>query len=315
VIDLERVATFLAVAKYGGFREAARHTGLSQPAVTQHVKRLEQSLKVPLINRSNAGSTLTAQGRSFLPYAERLLSICSRARAAFEKNSVVVGASSNTGIYLLQPHLKAFKEASRHAVEVSIGDNNRIAGKLKSFEIDVAVMEWWDHSPGFVAEVWRSEELVLIVPPGHPWAGRQSMPRDWLKGLSMLGGESGTGTGRLLRQFLGEDVSTVGTSMQLGSTEAVKHAVHAGLGVSLVMLAAVERELHSGWLHAVRIEGEPPRKEIYLIRRESEAHDGPALQFAQFLLGRARNGAGSHAREVSRQSDRLRSSHEPDRER
>ncbi len=295
MIDLERVATFLAVAKYGGFREAAKHTGLSQPAVTQHVKHLEQSLNAPLINRSNAGSTLTPQGRIFLPYAERLLSICSRARAALEKNSVAVGASSNTGIYLLQPHLKAYKEAARHAVDVSIGDNNRIAGKLKSFEIDVAVMEWWDHSAGFVAEVWRSEELVLIVPPEHPWAGRNSIPRHWLKGLSMLGGERGTGTGRLLQQYFGEDVSAMGISMQLGSTEAVKHAVHAGLGISLVMAAAVERELRSGWLHAVRIEDEPPRKEIYLIRRESEAHDGPALQFAEFLLGRVWNGASSYA--------------------
>ena len=301
MIDLERVATFLAVAKYGGFREAAKHTGLSQPAVTQHVKRLEQSLNVSLISRSNAGSSLTPQGKSFLPYAERLLSMCSRARAALEKNSLAVGASANTGIYLFQPYLKAYKEAARHEVDVSIGDNSHIIGKLRNFEIEVAVMEWWDHSPGFVAEVWRTEELVLIVPPGHPWAGRYSIPRHWLKGLSMLGGESGTGTGRLLRQYLGEGVSTLAISMQLGSTEAVKHAVHAGLGISLVMAAAVERELRSGWLHAVRIEDEPPRKEIYLIRRESEAHDVPALQFAEFLLGRVWNGAGSYAEKAGLQ--------------
>lgn len=293
MIDLERVATFLAVAKYGGFREAARHTGLSQPAVTQHVKRLEQSLNVPLISRSNAGSTLTVQGRSFLPYAERLLSICSRARAAFEKDSIVVGASSNTGIYLLQPYLKAYKETARHAVDLRIGDNNHIAGKLKSYEIDVAVMEWWDHTPGFVAQVWRRDELVLIVPPEHAWAGRDSIPRDWLKGLHMLGGERGTGTGRLLQQYLGDEASTIGISMQLGSTEAVKHAVNAGLGLSLVMAATVEREVRSGWLHALRIDGEPPHKDLYLIRRDSEAQDGPALQFAQFLLGSADDVAGS----------------------
>jgi molybdate transport repressor ModE-like protein len=283
VIDLERVATFLAVARYGGFREAAKHTGLSQPAVTQHVKRLEQSLNVSLIDRSNAGSTLTAQGRTFLPYAEHLLNICNRARTAFEKNSIVVGASSNTGIYLLQPYLKAYKEASLHALDVVIGDNNCVAGKLKGFEIDVAVMEWWDHSPGFVAEVWRSEELVLIVPPQHPWAGLNSIPRHWLRGLTMLGGESGTGTSRLLQQYLGEDASTMGVSMQLGSTEAVKHAVHAGLGISLVMAAAVERERRDGWLSVIPIDEEPPRKEIYLIRRESEAHDGRAVRFTEFL--------------------------------
>jgi DNA-binding transcriptional LysR family regulator len=283
VIDLERVATFLAVARYGGFREAAKHTGLSQPAVTQHIKRLEQSLNVNLIDRSNAGSTLTAEGRTFLPFAEHLLCICSRVRAVFERSSIAVGASSNTGTYLLQPYLKAYKETSQHALDVVIGDNTRIAEKLKGFEIDVAVMEWWDHSPGFVVEVWRREELVLIVPLQHPWAGLNSIPRHWLKDLTFLGGERGTGTGRLLQQYPGEDASAISVSMQLGSTEAVKHAVHAGLGISLVMAAAVERERRNGWLHAIPIEDEPPRKEIYLIRREGEQHDGPAVQFMDFL--------------------------------
>lgn len=283
MIDLERVATFLAVARYGGFREAAKRMGLSQSAVTQHVKRLEQSLNVILIDRSNAGSTLTTHGRTFLPYAEHLLRISDRARAAFEKNSIVVGASSNTGIYLLQPCLKAYKEATGHVLDVIISNNHSIAEKLKELEIDVAVMEWWDQSPGFVAEVWRSEELVLIVPSQHPWAGLARIPRDWLKGLAMLGGESGTGTGRLLQRYLGEDASAMPVSMQLGSTEAVKHAVHAGLGVSLVMAAAVEREVRDGSLRAIRIGDEPPRKEIYLVRRKDERQEGAAVRFLEFL--------------------------------
>jgi DNA-binding transcriptional LysR family regulator len=283
VIDLERVATFLAVVRCGGFREAARHTGLSQPAVTQHIKRLEQALNVNLIDRRNARSTLTPEGRSFLPYAEHLLGTWNRACAAFEKNSISVGASSNIGTYLLQPWLKAYEEASPHKLDQVIGDNIHIAEKLKGFEIDVAVMEWWDHSPGFVADVWRSEELLVIVPLQHPWAERRSIPRHWLKGLTFLGGERGTGTGRLLQQYLGDDASTVNVSMQLGSTEAVKHAVHAGLGISLVMAAAVEQELRNGWLRGVSVEDAPPRKEIYLIRREGEPHDGPAARLINFL--------------------------------
>lgn len=284
MIDLERVATFLAVVEYGGFREAARHTGRSQPAVTQHIKRLEQSLNVHLIDRSNACSTLTPEGRTFLPYAQQLLSVCSRARAAFEKRVLALGASTNSGTYLLQPYLKAYKEASPRVLDLVIDDNLCIAEKLKSFEIDVAVMEWWDDSPGFVADLWRREELLLIVPPGHPWAMLDSIPRDRLKGLAMLGGERGTGTGRLLQQYLGADAA-LGVSMQLGSTEAVKHAVHAGLGVSLVMAAAVEQEVRTGWLRAVRIQGAPVYKDIYLIRRENEPQDGAARHLIDFVRG------------------------------
>ena len=286
MIHLERVVTFLALAASGGFREAAKRTGLSQPTVTQHLKRLEQALNVNLIDRNNAGSTLTPEGRAFLPYAENLVRTYDRAKALFERNSIVIGASSNIGIYLLQPYLKAYKEVSAHKLELIIDDNPAIVDKLERFEIDVAIMEWWDQRPGFSATLWRQEELVIIVPKDHPWAGMRSIPRTWLKGQNLLGGEAGTGTGRLLREFLGKDASTIGVSMQLGSTEAVKNAVRAGLGISLVMAAAIEHESRNGKLCAISIEEMQPRKNIYVIRRESGAHETPALEFMNFLLYR-----------------------------
>lgn len=285
MIKLGSVATFLAVARCGGFREAAKNTGLSQPAVTQHVKRLEQSLNVNLIARNNAGSTLTPEGHVFLPYAENMIRTYELASTLFKKTSVVIGASSNTGIYLLQPYLKAYTDVSPHKLEVIIGTNTVIADKLQNFEIDVAIMEWWDNRPGFVATIWRREDLVLIVPPHHPWACMCNIPRDWLKGQDLLGGEAGSGTGHLLQQYFGDDASTIGVSMQLGSTEAVKHAVQAGLGISLVMAAAVTHEVRNGQLHAIPISGEPIQKALYVVRRDGGGlHDGPAAQFADFLL-------------------------------
>lgn len=287
MINLERVATFLEVAACGSFRGAAKNTGLSQPAVTQHVKWLEQSLNVNLIARNNAGSTLTPEGRAFLPYAENLVKISNRASSLFKKNSVVIGASSNTGIYLLQPYLKAYKDASPHNLKVTIGINTVIADKLQNFEIDVAIMEWWDNRPGFIATDWRHEEMVVIVPPHHPWANMSSIPRDWLKGQDLLGGETGSGTGHLLQHYFGNDASTISVSMQLGSTEAVKHAVQAGLGISLVMAAAVINEVRSGLLYAIPIAGDPLQKTLHIIRRDSGILDSPALQFTDFLLNQS----------------------------
>ncbi|WP_334188322.1 LysR family transcriptional regulator [Noviherbaspirillum sp.] len=283
MIHLDRIVTFLAVAAHGGFREAAKHTGLSQPAVTQHIKRLEQALKIELIDRSNTGSTLTAAGRTFLPYAENLVHTWHRACGLFAKESIVVGASSNTGIYLLQPYLKAYRDTTQEKLDVVIGDNREIADKLQRCEIDVAVMEWWDDRPGFVAGIWRREELVLIVPPQHEWAALPGISPERLRGLSFLGGEPGTGTGRRLQQCLGDVAHTIGVAMQLGSTEAVKHAVHAGLGMSLVMASAVEKEHRDGWLHAIPIDGKPLHKEIFVMRRADGFSDAPAVRFVDFL--------------------------------
>lgn len=110
MIDLERVATFIAVVKCGGFREAAKQTGLSQPTVTQHIKRLEQSLQARLIDRATMPQSLTLEGKIFFPYAEQLLRTSHKATAALHNKSLVVGASSNIGIYLLQPYIKALQD-------------------------------------------------------------------------------------------------------------------------------------------------------------------------------------------------------------
>lgn len=235
MIDLVRLKTFLCVAKYGGFRQAAQHAGLSQSAVTQHVKYLEQLLQTVLFDRSNVRCTLTVQGEAFVPYAEHLIRTAESASNLFRKQSLIIGASSNIGIYLLPSYLKAFQDQFSIETDLVIDRNAVIAEKLENYEIDLAVMEWWDNRPGFHARVWRSEELVLIVPPNHLWAKEKSIQRYQLVGVELLGGEVGTGTRRILEQYLGDDATSLRISMQLGSTEAVKRAVSAGLGVSLVL--------------------------------------------------------------------------------
>lgn len=284
MIDLDSVATFLAVAEAGGFREAAKASGLSQSTVTQHVKRLERSLHTVLIERSHAGCTLTPHGAQFLPYAQQLLRTARRARALFDPDLLSVGASSNIGIYLLPPYLKAWRDQSTDRLDVAIGKNTEIVDKLENFEIDVAVMEWWDGRPGFTAQLWRREALSVIVPPDHPWAERASIPAPWLHGQTLLGGESGTGTGRLLQQAFGADAKSLQTGMQLGSTEAVKRAVHAGLGISLVMTCSVAQERRDGRLAVLAIEGIAPVKELFVVTRSNLAPQAPARRFAGMLL-------------------------------
>lgn len=286
MIDLECVATFLAVVRHGGFRDASHYTGLSQPTVSQHIRRLERSLNASLIQRSNAGCTLTHKGELFLPYAQQLMRIHERVEASFIQDELVVGASSNTGIYLLQPYLKAFRDEHPESLKLVIGSNADMINRLENHEIDVAVLEWWNNQPGFQASLWRSEELVTIVPVNHPWAERSSIPKEWLNGQALIGGEAGTGTGRLLREYWGEDADTISVSMQLGSTEAVKHAVQAGMGMSLVMVSSVENEVRNKELAALHIEGLAPSKKLYMVRREDAAMNNLVSRFIEFILKR-----------------------------
>jgi DNA-binding transcriptional LysR family regulator len=283
VIDLEKLETFLTVAKHGGFREAAKHRGLSQSAVTQHIKQLERSLDVILIDRSNVSSKLTAEGNALLPYAQTLIDVSAKAMGLFKETSFTVGASSNVGIYYLQPILTDFQAQSGIRTNVVIADNVSIADKLQTLEIDVAVMEWWDDRTGFTSTIWRSEELVLIVPTTHPWALRSHITLDELDGVELIGGEKGTGTGRIIEKAFGDRLRPVNVSMQLGSTEAVKHAVKAGAGISLVLAGTVRDEILNRQLCTVRIAGKALQKNIHIIHRNCPSGVSSKRQFTDFL--------------------------------
>ncbi|MEJ2590324.1 MAG: LysR family transcriptional regulator [Candidatus Thiodiazotropha sp.] len=280
------MATFLALVRSGNFRAAAVERSLTQGAVSQHLKKLESLLGAPLVVRTQRGCVPTPEGERLLPHAESLLRVNGRALASVRRPSVAVGASSNIGIYLLQPYIKAFIDDAQAGCEVDlqIHRNPLVAGKLERGEIDVAVMEWWDQRAGCTAALWRREELVVIVPPDHAWAGMSAVPAELLRDAPMLGGESGTGTGRLLVHYFGDLADGMKTRMNLGSTEAVKQWVRAGLGISLVLAGTVERERQDGTLCAIPLAGEPLRKTLYVVWRDTQPPHSPGRRFAQRLL-------------------------------
>jgi DNA-binding transcriptional LysR family regulator len=287
-MNFEHVETFLAVVKAGSFREAAKQLGISQPAVSQHIKKLEAYLNTQLIIRDRKGHQLTPASRTLLPYAESLVAVTQRAELALKSSELRIGASSNIGIYFLPPFLKRLEQTHNpaYAVDVIIDTNLAIIEKLENGLIDIALMEWWDNRPGFTAQLWQRAELVLIVPPDHPWRTLTKIPAGYLENIAMLAGEKGTGTRYVLEQFFGELISKMQVTLQLGSTEAVKRAVQAGLGISLVLSQSVTQEAATGLLHAIPIDtgSRVLRKELFAIWRSSHALGGPVEQFIQILM-------------------------------
>lgn len=296
MLNLLHVQSFLAVVESGSFGEAARRLRCSQPTVSQHIRKLEESLQTALLLRERQPCAPTPEGEAFLPYARSLLKVAGRAEVAVKGRALVIGASSNVGIYMLQPHVTSFSENGGAGTEVDlwIGNNPELADKLERHEVDVAVMEWWDGRPGFAASLWRREPLVVIVPPDHPWADAAAVDKAQLAEEPLIGGEPGTGTGRVLRTALGEAAHGLRVGLQLGSTEAVKHAVKAGLGVSLVLAGTVVDEVRAGSLRALPLaEAETDRaavgKELYVIRHANQPDSAPANRFATHLLNQASN--------------------------
>jgi DNA-binding transcriptional LysR family regulator len=275
-LNLNHVASFLALVKTGSFGSAAKSLGLSQAAISQHLSRLEACLAVPLINRARSGCTPTESAKRFLPIARSLIAIEARAAEAVSGETLRLGACSNIGIYLLPDLTRDFGAAGAPLPALTIASNPSIAAALDDAEIDVALMEWWDDRPGFRAERWREEPVLAIAAPDHPWATQAHVSRAKLAAEPLIGGEPGTGTGRILRHYLGETRTLPRPLIELGSTEAVKRAVMAGLGNSIVLALAVTEEVRAGRLVARPLKP-GLRKPLYLVWREGVPLNHPLI--------------------------------------
>ncbi|MEM8744856.1 MAG: LysR family transcriptional regulator [Pseudomonadota bacterium] len=286
MLNLTHVRSFVAVTESGNYRDASRRLVCSQPTVSQHIMKLEAVLDAVLVVRDRQRCSLTPEGKLFLPFARSLLSVAERAQNVLRDRVLSVGASGNIGTYLLQPFLQSFKENldGDVRIDVWIGPNPDVAERLTNHEIDVGIMEWWDDRPHFTAMHWRQEPLVIIFPPDHPWAAKQSLDIEELLDAPMIGGETGSGTGRIIRNVFGADADKLRVELQLGSTEAVKHAVKAGLGVSLVMESAVREELRGGTLCARPLSGSDIKKQIYVVQQADQPTLSLAPQFAEHLI-------------------------------
>lgn len=278
------MASFLAIARLKSFRAAAQDLGISQGAISQQLQKLESLLGARLVERDPKGCRLTVEGREFERHARNLQQLASDALNTFRERRLVIGASSNIGIYLLPPYLKAYGEQTGAIVDIQISPNPLVAEKLANGEIDVALMEWWDERPGYVSRVWRTEEMVVIVAPDHPWAGLPYLSCSQLRATPMLGGEPGTGTGRLLAEYLGIELAALPIGARLGSTDAVKQWVKAGMGVSLALAGTVEDETRTAKLVAIPLEGNPPpRKALQVVWRDSLSDEHAACRFGTWL--------------------------------
>lgn len=288
-LNIASVDANLAVIDSGGFRAAAAGLGVTQGAVSQQVRRLESDLGASLIQRDPAGCRPAPGTEAFLRYARTLVDVADRAERLFTDPELVVGAASNIGIYLLQPLLKAIADthAGRYRIRQYLGTNRDVIDRLLLGDLDVALTEWWEQRPGFEATIWREEPLVVIVGPDHPWANRSTVSIDDLAGQIMLGGEPTSGTGTLLRNVLGPAAHRLPAAVNLGSTAAVKEAVHAGLGVSLVLHSAAEADERVGRLHTLTIDGAPLRKTLWLAHRAALVPEDPAARFARALTAAA----------------------------
>ena len=289
-LNLHHLRVFASVAEEGGFTRAAQALRLSQPAVSKAVRELERQTGVPLFERAGRATQLTAAGEALFARARELFAVERsaeeelRALRGLSGGVLRVGASTTVATYLLFPYLARFRETNPGVqLRVASANTRAIARALLERRLDVALVEGPVRHPRIEVIPWREDELVLITPPAHRLARKRSIELRELTGEPLIVREPGSGTRRVAERALAEHEVSPPVTLQLGSTEAIKQAVAAGLGVAFVSRFAVEEQVRLGRIAAVRVREAALRRMLTELRLRGRAEGPGAVAFRELL--------------------------------
>ena len=298
-LNLNQLRVFRAVLECNSITEAARSLRVSQPAASKQLADLEASLGVLLVERRSRGVRLTAAGEVLSRHTWRLFQEEEAAERALqallglELGQLAVGASTTIGNYIVPALFGELHRAHPNLnLELEIGNTARIRELLIEGRMDLGLTEGLisSGSPDLEAlnvEVFTHDEMVLIIAPGHPLAASAGrLGARELTQLPFIVRERGSGTRDVVEDALARQRISIAPVMSLGSTEAVKNAVAAGLGAAFVSRLTVELELSNGRLRVLALEDFRLRRALSLLTLDGKPPSPAATAFLSLLRER-----------------------------
>jgi LysR family transcriptional regulator, low CO2-responsive transcriptional regulator len=286
-----QLTVFRTVASHLSYTKAAEALYLSQPAVKQQVRTLELALGLQLFARSGRGIVLTPAGQELLRHAERLLTLLAETAPvvheihALERGSVVVGASTSAGTYVVPPLLGAFHvRYPRIHVTLLVAHRRSIEEDLLTYQVDLGVIGFIEHQERFVVELLRPYELVVVAPPSHRLAGRSAISLHDLQEETLLMRERESVTRLATELQFAQEGVPIPASLELGNIEATKEGVAAELGIAVLPRESIAFEIASGDLVILDIQGFPLKRQWYVVHLKGRRLSRAAGAFRQLLL-------------------------------
>ena len=292
-MDLRQLEIFAKVAELGSFSKAAEALHLTQPTVSEHIRALEDELGVRLLDRLRRGAAVAPAGQLLLTYAGRILALQREARQAMGgfqgkmAGDLVVGASTIPGEYVLPGLLGRFKDKYPEiAVTLLIGDSQTVVDWVAEGRVELGVVGARLPQRSLDYRELMPDEEVVIVPPGHPWFGRKQVALADLASEPLLLRERGSGTRAALEEALtaaGTDLASLRVVGEFGSTQAIKQAVKAGVGISVLSRRAVEDESRAGTLWSTRVKDVRITRSFHVALHRDRSRSPLAEAFRVFL--------------------------------
>ncbi len=292
-MNYQNLRAFLAVARNRGISRALNELHLTQPAVSRQILALEESLGTPLFLRKGRFLTLTEAGEILQQHAVRAFQLLTEAREEIDglkgliRGHLRISAASTVGIYMIPDVLGEFK-TQYPGIEVilDISNKERVIRHVRDGTADLGFVGPPVPVPEIATETYLEDDLVLIVSPHHWLASRDTVSAKLLAEDVFILREKGSGTREIMEEELRQAGVSLRQAMELGSTEAIKKAVSANLGISIVSSRAVSLEVMLGHLCAVRVSDLNLHRPIYMLYLRNSPLSSAAEGFRRFLSTR-----------------------------
>ncbi len=293
--DLRQLEVFKMVVDLGSFSKAADAVFLAQASVSERVATLEKMVGTRLLDRLGRQVVPTKAGELLYKHALLLLDMKSTASLELQqflgqkKGTVHLGGSTIPGEYILPKVIKGFRDQYPHMiVSVAIADSREIERRVLDGDLELGVVGFkGTHRNILSNELWK-DELVLVVPSSHPWAEKKEVALSDVSEEPFVLRQPGSGTLKIMNHYLREaglkGIEELNTVARFGSSMAVKEGIKAGLGVSILSSRALDTELETGILKAIRIKGLTMPRSFFLIRDKRRTHSPLCHVVIDYLL-------------------------------
>jgi DNA-binding transcriptional LysR family regulator len=292
-MNIEYLKAFQEIVRLGSFSETAKKLSISQPAVTFQVQKLEQELGVRLIDRSQRTITLTQAGKRLLKFAQGVGEEREKLRYDLEQlrdrvsGELNIAASTIPGEYLLPTLLAKFKQRYPAVkIQVDVSDSLTVISQINDNTYEVGFCGVKPDEKDLAFNKIADDEIVLIVFPGHPFAGKGEAAVEELESEPFIFRETTSGTQQSLENLLGKaglDIRHWTPHLILGSTQAVVSAVAAGAGIAFVSNLAIKNCSAQGVVQQVNVKGLRLKRDFYCVYRQEKIATRLLEEFIDFI--------------------------------
>ena len=293
-----RLQVFHAVARLLSFTKAAEVLHMTQPAVTFQIRQLEEQFDTRLFDRAHNRVSLTEAGHVAFEYAETIFEKYSELENAIREitgnisGSLTLGASTTISEYMLPALLGDFNAKNPEVLlRLRVSNTEGIVSMVENNVIDLGVVEGPVTNKNLLVEVCRKDDLVVVVPPDHELANLESVTVEQMLEYPFICREEGSGTREVIAEHLknqGISKHALKSCLELGSPEAIKGAIQAGMGVSVLSSVSLAKEVKLGILKTIPL-NPPLNREFSFVRQRQKFRVRTMEELLEFARNYCKN--------------------------